>query len=179
MGEVLLKKWIAAFLVIVMLVWAIVDFMIGKEDVHQETKNVGLMIGDLAPNFELKTLAGETVELSDYRGQTVMLNFWATWCPPCRAEMPDMQDFYQDSEVQVLAINLTSSENTIEDVIQFKEEYGLSFPILLDDKNVVGDRYQIRPMPTSYMVDASGVIQFIMYGALNYDQMMLEYEKIK
>ena len=174
-----MKKWIAVFVVIVMLMWAIADFVMEKEDVHHEIKEVGLMIGDLAPNFELQTLAGEMVKLSDYRGQSVMLNFWATWCPPCRAEMPDMQDFYQDSEMQVLAINLTSSENTIEDVIQFKEEYGLSFPILLDDKNVVGDRYQIRPMPTSYMIDARGVIQFIMYGPLNYDQMMLEYGKIQ
>lgn len=176
-----MKKWILALILVGMLGWAVVDFVMknGEQQDEKEDLNIGLQIGNIAPNFELQTLEGETVRLTDYRGQPVMLNFWTSWCPPCRAEMPDMEKFYQDSGMQILAINLTSEEDTLEDVRQFKQEYELTFPILLDHENAVGERYQIRPIPTSYMVDAEGVIQFNIFGPMNYDHMMLEFGKIK
>src|SRR5699024_1124883 len=77
------------------------------QDMASEVKQIGLELGNLAPDFALNTLDGEEIVLSNYRGSTVMLNFWTTWCPPCRAEMPDMQKFYQNTEVEVLAVNLT------------------------------------------------------------------------
>src|SRR5690625_1953509 len=97
--------------------WAIYDFII-KEDAEsamidesstqtdgENTTDAefGLERGNLAPDFELETLDGETAKLSDFRGKPVLLNFWATWCPPCRAEMPDMQKFYEDKDVVILA----------------------------------------------------------------------------
>lgn len=173
----MMKKWIISAVLLAMVVWAVIDMVTDNE--VTEADNIGLEIGNIAPDFEMETLDGETVKLSDYRGEPVMLNFWATWCPPCRSEMPDMQRFYQDTDMNILAINLTDTEANFEDVGQFVEEYDLTFTIPLDQGNIVGDRYQIRPIPTTYMLDSNGIIQFNVFGPLNYDQMMLEYNKLK
>jgi peroxiredoxin len=140
---------------------------------------VGLEVGNVAPDFQLQTLAGETVKLSDYKGQRVMLNFWATWCPPCRAEMPDMEKFYQKKGVAILAVNLTETEATMQDIHDFVDEFGLTFPILLDKKIEVATTYQIGPIPTSYMIDSDGIIRYKTLGALNYEMMVAEFEKMK
>ncbi|WP_066186128.1 redoxin domain-containing protein [Gracilibacillus timonensis] len=137
---------------------------------------VGLEVGNLAPDFQLATLSGETVALSDYRGSKVMLNFWATWCPPCRVEMPDMEKFHQDTEIEILAVNLTETEPNTEQVQQFVNEYGLSFPILLDEVIEVANTYAIQPIPTSFMIDSEGIIQFKTFGPLTYNQMVAEME---
>ncbi|MFD2656574.1 redoxin domain-containing protein [Gracilibacillus thailandensis] len=172
-----MKKWIISAVLLAMVVWAVIDMV--TDNKVTEADNIGLEIGNIAPDFELETLDGETVKLSDYRGEPVMLNFWATWCPPCRSEMPDMQRFYQDTDMNILAINLTDTEANVEDVNQFVEEYDLTFTIPLDQGNIVGNRYQIRPIPTTYMLDSNGIIQFNVFGPLNYDQMMLEYNKLQ
>ncbi|QGH36442.1 redoxin domain-containing protein [Gracilibacillus salitolerans] len=172
-----MKKWIISAVLLAMMAWAVIEFV--TDNKVTEADNIGLEIGNTAPDFKLETWDGETVKLSDYRGEPVMLNFWATWCPPCRSEMPDIERFYQDTGMNILAINLTKTESDLEDVGQFVEEYGLSFAIPLDQDNVVGDRYQIRPIPTTYMIDSDGVIQFYVFGPLNYDQLMLEYNKLK
>ena len=128
-----------------------------------ETEKPGLATGDVAPDFELTTLAGDTVKLSDYRGKTVMLNFWASWCPPCRSEMPHMENYYnanKDSgEVEILAVNMTKTEkNKEKSAKEFVDEYKLTFPILLDVDSDVMKMYQIKVYPTSYIINAEGVI---------------------
>ena len=128
-----------------------------------EKEKPGLATGDLAPDFELTTLAGDTVKLSDYRGKTVMLNFWASWCPPCRSEMPHMENYYnanKDSgEVEILAVNMTKTEkNKEKSAKEFVDEYKLTFPILLDVDSDVMKMYQIKVYPTSYIINAEGVI---------------------
>ena len=90
--------------------------------------------GFLAPDFELLTTTGETIKLSDLRGQAVLINLWATWCPPCRAEMPAIEKIfieYKDKGLVVLAVNMTY-QDTQSNIAPFVDEYGLSFPILLD-----------------------------------------------
>lgn len=139
----------------------------------------GAEIGNIAPDFELVTMTGETVKLSDYEGQRVMLNFWATWCPPCREEMPDMQKFYEDNDAVVLAVNITNMETSKNKVNDFAEEFGLTFPILMDEEGVVSTLYRISPIPTTYMIDSNGIIQHKQYGALDYEQMVTEYEKME
>ncbi|WP_087975184.1 peroxiredoxin family protein [Oceanobacillus rekensis] len=139
----------------------------------------GTEIGNKAPDFELITMTGETVKLSDYEGQRVMLNFWATWCPPCREEMPDMQKFYKDKDAVVLAINITNMETSKNKVTEFAEELGLTFPILMDEVGEVSTLYRISPIPTTYMIDSKGVIRHKQYGALDYEQMVAEYEKLE
>ncbi|MDL4839671.1 peroxiredoxin family protein [Aquibacillus rhizosphaerae] len=148
-------------------------------EVESTGATVGLEVGNLAPDFKLQTLNGETVKLSDFRGRRVMLNFWATWCPPCRAEMPDMEKFYQEKDVTILAVNLTETEASMQDVHDFVEEFGLTFPILLDKKIEVATTYQIRPIPTSYMIDSNGIIRYQVFGALNYEMMVSEFENMK
>lgn len=151
-----------------------------SETPDEETgPTVGLERGNIAPDFELETFAdGENVKLSDYRGTKVFLNFWATWCGPCRAEVPDMQKLHENKEdVVILAVNLTSSaKNELENIPGFMEEFGVTFEVLLDEANEVGTLYQIKPIPTSFLIDEEGVIQNMAYGALNYEMMIQGFE---
>lgn len=144
-----------------------------------DSDETGLEVGDIAPDFQLETMNGEMIALSDLRGQRVMVNFWATWCPPCRAEMPDMQTFYEDKDVEILAINLTETESNRDGVSEFVEDFELSFPVLMDVNTEVADDYQIQPIPSSFMVDSDGRIQYKALGAMNYGLMVQEFEKMQ
>src|SRR5690625_7728587 len=105
-----MKRWIIVVVIVGLVGWAVYDFASNQMAVEEDPE-VGLEKGNLAPDFELETVEGETVSLSDFRGEKVLLNFWATWCPPCRAEMPDMQKFHENHEIGViLAVNLTETE---------------------------------------------------------------------
>jgi len=163
-----------------MFAWAVYDFVIKSDDDDQaaEDVQVGLEKGKRAPDFELETLEGGTVKLSDYRGKRVMLNFWASWCGPCRAEMPDMQTFHEDTEIVILAVNLTDTESSEKNIPNFVDEHGLTFPILLDKETEVATRYQIQPIPTSFMIDSDGIIHKVAYGALNYELMVKEFDRM-
>lgn len=145
---------------------------------HSDAALVGTSVGNLAPDFTLTTAAGDTVSLSDYRGTKVMLNFWGTWCPPCRAEMPDMEKFYQEHDVEILAVNLTPTESAVTDVIEFIEDFGLSFQVLLDEELSVSSQYGIQPVPTSFMIDSHGIVQYVALGAVNYEQMVQAYRSM-
>lgn len=117
--------------------------------------------GFLAPNFELQTLTGETIALSSLRGRPVIINLWASWCPPCQAEMPSFQQVYEDYHdkgVAILAINLTLQDRE-EDVRQFVLKNRLSFPVLLDSNGDVERQYSTRALPTTYFISAEGIIR--------------------
>lgn len=126
--------------------------------------------GFSAPGFTLELLSDsdpkQEVSLADYRGQVVMINIWATWCPPCRAEMPAIQEAYQEYKDQglvVLALNTTFQDSEA-DVRAFVTEFELSFPILLDRTGDVSMRYQLRGLPSTYFIDRKGVIQSVVVG---------------
>ncbi|WP_342600405.1 redoxin domain-containing protein [Psychrobacillus sp. FSL H8-0483] len=147
-------------------------------DLAMNPANEGIGKGDTAPNFTLTTLDGEEVTLADYRGKKVVLNFWATWCPPCKAEMPHMQNYYEDmaekENVEILAVNLTSSDVGLDKVKAFQEDYALSFPIPLDEEGILGETYQAITIPTTYMIDTTGKIQNKIVGPMD-EQMLNEY----
>ncbi|PIC63693.1 thiol-disulfide oxidoreductase [Sporosarcina sp. P13] len=131
--------------------------------VASSSEKPGLSQGDLAPDFELTTLDGKTAKLSDYRGKMVLLNFWASWCPPCRSEMPHMETYYKEhselENVEILAVNMTKTEkNKEQSAKDFVEEYQLTFPILLDKKSDVMKMYQVKVYPTTYIINEEGVI---------------------
>jgi len=127
----------------------------------------GAAVGCVAPDFELNTVEGETYRLSDLRGRAVVLNFFATWCTYCRAEMPVLQAAYEthrDRGLLVLAVNLDESDLAI---TRFREQLGLTFPILVDRGGNVSQLYQIVPLPTSFFLDREGVIRAKWTGALD------------
>ncbi|MDN3450001.1 redoxin domain-containing protein [Planococcus sp. APC 3906] len=185
-----MKKMILGVIITAMVGWTIYDLLLPGKEAAEETEiaksetaqseTTGLAVGDLAPDFELMTMDGQTVRLSDYRGQRVFINFWATWCPPCRAEMPDMQQLYeeQDVPVEILAVNLTASEQSQENIATFVEDFGLSFPILLDTNSETANKYKVKAVPASYMIDTTGRIAFVAPGAMNKEFMAQEVEKM-
>lgn len=149
-----------------------------EDDTTDPSDNVGIQKGDLAPDFELETLDGEPAKLSDYKGERVIVNFWATWCPPCRAEIPDLKKLDNNHDVTILALNMTHSEENEEKVTDFVDEFDMTFPVLLDTDGDVSRTFEVAAYPTSYYIDSDGHIQYIALGAMNYDQMAQELEKI-
>ncbi len=109
-----------------------------------------------APDFTLQSLDGQEITLSDYRGKLVMLNFWATWCPPCNYEMPDLQSYYEahkDENFIILGVNY---EGSAEEVQNFVDKYNVTFPILLDSDGTVAQLFGVQGLPTSFFVDKEG-----------------------
>ena len=122
--------------------------------------------GFSAPDFTLDLLGGGEITLSELRGQAVMINLWASWCPPCRAEMPAIQNVYQDYKDQglvVLAVN-TTYQDSEPAAAAFVEEFALTFPVTLDRTGAVSNRYQLRGLPSTYFVDREGVIRSVVVG---------------
>jgi thiol-disulfide isomerase/thioredoxin len=122
--------------------------------------------GFTAPDFTLKTPDGEEYTLSELKGNGVLVNLWATWCPPCRAEMPAIDKMYQEYKDQgfiVLAVNMTYQDDPA-NVAPFIQEYGLTFPILLEETGDVGAAYQLRSLPSSYFINRAGIIQEVVIG---------------
>ena len=127
-------------------------------------------VGYFAPSFKLRNIKGNYESLDNYRGEVVVLNFWATWCAPCRIEMPSFEKLYRryrSEGVMVLAITLDkNSENKIK---SFVDEYGLSFPILLDEKGEVERLYPSMTIPFTYIIDRQGRIVARVDGAKNWE----------
>lgn len=119
-----------------------------------------------APDFTLKTLSGDQITLSDFQGNPVLINLWASWCGPCRAEMPDIQevyDEYKDQGFVVLAVNATNQDR-VKGVQTFVDKHDLTFPILLDQSGSVSDLYNLRSLPTSFFITPDGTIHKIVIG---------------
>ena len=123
-------------------------------------------VGYLAPDFELATLDGDVFTLSDQRGTPLVLNFWATWCGPCRSELPSLQDAAERYEGEVMIVGVDQGEETA--VVQaYVDQMGLSFPIPMDSALEAANIYNVKGMPTTYFVDAEGVIRYIWSGEMN------------
>lgn len=135
----------------------------------EEKIKIGVQEGNKAPDFQMKTIDGEEIKLSELKGTKVILNLWATWCPPCKAEMPHMQDFYEEQNkiVEILAVNLTTSEKNIKNIEKFIKDNHVTFPVLLDQEGEIGDRYQAITIPTSYVIDSHGIIRKKIIGPMN------------
>ncbi len=119
-----------------------------------------------APDFTLTTLAGDSFTLSQERGTPVVLNFWATWCGPCRREMPALQAATERYQGRVQIIGVDEGE-PVADVARFVEEFGLTFPIPMDQEFAVGEAYAVQGMPTTFFIDRNGIIRHIWIGEMN------------
>lgn len=181
--SLLRRNGIVIIVVLTLVLWGIYDYTKDYSERQQATagEGVGIKKGNKAPDFVLTNLDEQPLKLSDFTGKKVILNFWATWCPPCRAEMPHMEKFYKDYEkdVVVLAVNLTHTEKKGDGVNTFVEDFGLTFPVVMDVKGDVSSTYQVFAYPTSYIIDSQGIIQEIFEGAINYDIMKKAISRIK
>ena len=133
----------------------------------------GVTVGYRAPDFELQTLDGQTVKLSALRGKPVLVNFWATWCPPCKAEMPYLQqinDEWKDKGLILLAIDLIGTKSgtvteTPDVVRKFMADYNLSMIVPLDDGLKTAKAYAVTAIPSTFLIDIDGVIRYKKIGA--------------
>jgi thiol-disulfide isomerase/thioredoxin len=126
--------------------------------------------GDTAPAFSLETLDDSPANLSDYAGHPVLINFWASWCTPCRSELPLIIAAYrthQQAGLAVLAINLTDQERSTKDTRKFQAEFQMPFPVLLDKKGKARKLYQLRGVPTSIFVGSDGVVRAVHRGPIS------------
>jgi peroxiredoxin len=138
-----------------------------REPAPPSTPTQGTIEDNLAPNFQLKNLEGETVSLSDFKGKPVLINFWATRCPPCVSEMPYLQEIYNEwseTELVLLAINTGESSTKVK---QFMQSNDLSLPVLLDTNQDISQEYNIRYIPTTFLIDKKGIIQATKIGAFS------------
>jgi thiol-disulfide isomerase/thioredoxin len=133
--------------------------------------------GYLAPDFTLDSLAGDDFTLSAVRGQPVVLNFWATWCPPCRVEIPHFQEASTTYNGQVLIVGVDDGEPR-ETVVPFAQEMGITYPVPLDESSEVSRRYRVNSLPTTFFVDADGVIQHIQIGLVNEAMLQEQIERL-
>jgi thiol-disulfide isomerase/thioredoxin len=127
----------------------------------------GVGKGVVAPDFTLETLDGGSLSLSSFRGKVVLINFWASWCSPCRSEMPELQQAYVElgDDFVILAVNQTKADD-VDDVRNFVAEQRLGFPILLDKDGAISDAYRASALPTSVFVDREGIIYMVQVGSM-------------
>lgn len=136
-----------------------------------------IRIGNVAPDFSLKTLDNQTIKLSQFRGKPVLINFWATWCVPCTTELPLLVQTYQANQdkLVILGVNIKEDAATVEARVK---SVGITYPVGLDNSGDVTDRYQVRGYPTSLFVDKNGVIQRITVGPLTEDTIRSSLERV-
>ncbi|MCJ8319399.1 MAG: TlpA family protein disulfide reductase [Colwellia sp.] len=123
-----------------------------------------LKIGDMAPDFTLKSLEGTNLKLAEQQGQIILLNFWASWCGPCRQEMPILQKLhekYQELGVAVWGVNVEQENQAGRD---FLDDLNLSFPIFFDETNAISANYNVEAMPTTVLIDRDGKVRYVFRG---------------
>lgn len=177
------KKWFGVLLIVLLIGIAGFNLYNDRKEVTEidstgiavSDDQTGIALGDRAPDFKVQTMDGEEVNLSDYKGKKVFLNFWATWCPPCKAEMPHMQAFYEEQpeDVEILAVNL---EESTEKAADFAKQYELTFPILMDADGTVAETYEVYTIPTTYVLNEDGTVHQKIVGPMD-EPMMQELIK--
>lgn len=147
---------------------------LGKEALSDEASPT---LGYVAPDFALADLSEQNVQLSDLRGKPTLINFWATWCPPCRTELPDIEDFYQrhGDQIHVLGVNWSEDRQLVAD---FLEKRGVTFPNLLDLQGKAFVAYRLTGVPSTFFIDEYGIIRGAWLGPLKSDEIASQFVKI-
>lgn len=161
------RYWVRFFLLLVMI--GLIGFALYY--VMGEGQPKKPKVGDIAPNFQLSTLDGQQMSLQQLKGKAVILNFWGSWCEPCRTEMPALTEVYQQyrkADLMVIGINIAETDVT---VMQFVKQYKLNFPIWMDRDREVVERYRIGPIPSTYFIDPNGRISYIREGPLQLNEL--------
>lgn len=164
-----------ALTALVALTWAVV--LLGGP-FRPQSPTIGnaarVVAGVPAPPLAVENPDGTPFDLAAYRGKTVFLNFWASWCPPCRLEMPEVQRLAGNlpEGAALITVNLTVSESSPEAVRQFLQENGYTFPVTMDPSGAAADAYEVLSLPTSFIIDPKGVITARVNGPLTYGAML-------
>ncbi|MEM8863868.1 MAG: redoxin domain-containing protein [Chloroflexota bacterium] len=172
------KDWLSVMALAVLMS---VGWMAYSRDVELADPNTlatAPMPGALAPDFTLTTLEGESVTLSELRGQPIILNFWATWCGPCRQETPHFQSYYEQNQDDFVMLGINQRE-AIEQIEGFVDEFGMTYPVLLDENGQVYDAYQVFGLPTTWFVDPDGVLVSVAPGGVSAAYLEDQLERIK
>ncbi len=151
-----LPNWFLIGILAIVVVAIVISIVIGQKEKYSP-----IVPGSRAPDFTLPDLKGRMVSLSDHRGKVVFVNFWATWCKPCREEMPSMERLYRflkskDVPFEILAVSIDSEGPEV--VENFRKEFNLTFPILHDRKGKIKEIYKTTGVPESFIVDQKGVV---------------------
>jgi len=141
-------------------------YLINYSPGYSSTDSITVNVSQPAPDFQLSTLDGETFSLKQFSGHPVLLNFWATWCVPCKEEMPLIVERYQQYQPDLVVLAVDEGES-LSDVKTFLAENALPFIILLDESQEIGDLYGIYGYPTTFFIDVSGIVQAVEVGSMD------------
>ncbi|MHA6259603.1 thiol-disulfide oxidoreductase ResA [Sporosarcina sp. CAU 1771] len=158
------KRLVVRTIVLLLLVSAVIYTIFTKDN------SKALAVGDSAPDFELTDLDGVTHRLSDYRGEGVFLNFWGTWCPPCKEEMPYIEELYEEFEEKGVRTITISLKDTALSVKNFQNDNKLTFPIARDTTEAVKEAYKFIPLPTTFLINKDGKIEKIISQGMTKDE---------
>ena len=156
--------------ILIVIVVSVFLIVLLREEKDSTLTTIGpIQLGSEAPNFDFPDLDGKKVSLSDHRGKVVLVNIWATWCPPCRQEMPSMQRLYEKfkgENLEILAVSIDSTGR--EAVAPFMRKMNLTFPALLDPKETIKPLYRITGVPESFIIDKDGIVVEKIIGPIDW-----------
>ncbi|CAG0967684.1 glutathione peroxidase [Anaerolineales bacterium] len=141
---------------------------------EDEFSTVPVMVDYAAPELNLVDMAGNNVSLRDYTGSVVLVNLWATWCPPCKEEMPALQSFYEKHRSEGFALIGINQEETLEIVKPFVADFGLTFPVWLDENYMAQRMFNTMSLPSSFVIDRNGTVRLMWVGAVS-DKFLEKY----
>lgn len=150
------------------LIGASVYFILQDAPPQTDLSAVPVKVNYPAPELTLTDMQGDSSSLADYRGQIILVNLWATWCPPCKEEMPALESFYRKHESDGFVIVAINDGDPVPDVIQFVEEYGLTFPVWLDPTYIATEQaFKTLNLPSSFVISREGIIVLSWVGGIN------------
>lgn len=140
-----------------------------KMDTTEKDEKIifGNQTGQYAPDFQLPTLNGEKISLSDFRGENVLVQFWTSWCPYCKKGIPILKTIADEEEVKILLVNVTTREKSVQAVENVVEAYEWNYPVLLDENGEMTETYQVSLFPTTYLINEEGRIVQVFYGEIH------------
>lgn len=161
--------------IVLLAVLLLLSVSVFAENKKKSVPTVGYEIGNVLPDFSVTDLNGKSKNIKEFRGKTVMLNFWATWCPPCRAEMPSMEKLWNKSKNKNFVIVAVSvDESSTSKVTEFIKKNKYTFPVFHDVSGKLAEMFLIRSIPTTYIVDKSGVIVSKYLGAEDWSKLEIK-----